>query len=542
MTTKDGNVRPPASRALAPFEPQYAMTAMVASADHLATSAAVDIMRSGGSAADAAIAANAVLAVTLPSQCGLGGDIFAIVHEPGREPAVLTGAGRAGSGSSAERLRAEGHRRMPAFDIRSVTVPGCVDGWVMLHRRYGRLPFGQLLRAAIDYARAGFPASSFLADALAGNKAGAAERIEGAMPTDGPLRAGTVLRRPDLARTLEAVAAGGREAFYGGEFGKALLSLGSGWFVPGDLEVVQAEWTEPLQASVFGARVWIPRPPSSAYLVPTAGWIAGTFGLPSSPDDPQWAHVLVEAMRQAAFDRPSVLFDGADGDALLSASRLAPRAAGLSATRSAVLGDSYRPGGTTYLCAVDADRMAVSLMQSNCMGFGSRLTAGGTGVWLHNRGIGFSLDPASPSFLRPARRPAHTLSPVLVTDHANGLRAVLGTRGGDSQPQVVLQLLARMLAHGQDPAAALAAPRWILRGDGDDTSFATWESQGRVRVCLEANAPPAWAAGLRERGHVVEGEPAFAHSCGHAQVIELASGVLRGAADPRSGSGSAAGF
>jgi gamma-glutamyltranspeptidase/glutathione hydrolase len=247
-------------------------------------------------------------------------------------------------------------------------------------------------------------------------------------------------------------------------------------------------------------------------------------------------------MRHAAVDRPDVLFDGADGEALLSASRLQPRAEALSTDRTAALEDRYRPGGTTYLCVVDSDRMAVSLMQSNCMSFGSRLVADRTGVWLHNRGIGFSLDPASPNVLRPGSRPAHTLSPILVTDTRNRLRAVLGTRGGDSQPQVVLQLLTRIFGCGQDPATALASPRWILRGEGDDTSFATWESQGRVRVALEAHAPPAWSAGLRERGHRVETEPEFSHATGHAQVIGLASGVLQGAADPRSRSGSAGGY
>lgn len=533
-----------ASTALAPFEPSYAATAMVASVDHLATSAAVGVLRRGGSAVDAAIAANAVLAVTLPNQCGLGGDIFALVHEPGEEPAVLTGAGRAGSGAGrvAGQLRAQGHQRMPPFDIRSVTVPGCVDGWMLLHDRYGRLPFGPLLDAAIGYARSGFPARSFLADTLTGDKAGAAAHIEGATAAHGRVEAGTVLRRPDLARTLEAVARGGRDAFYGGEFGKALLRLGDGLFTPGDLERVQAEWTRPLRADVFGVRLWTPEPPSSAYLVPAAAWIAERFGLPGDPGDPLWAHVLVEAMRHAAVDRPDVLFDGADGDALLAESRLRPRAESLRVDRAADLEDRYRRGGTTYLCVVDGDRMAVSLMQSNCMSFGSRLVAGDSGVWLHNRGIGFSLVPGSPSELRPGARPAHTLSPVLVTDDRNQLRAALGTRGGDSQPQVVLQLLARMFGSGQDPATALASPRWILRGEDDDTSFATWESQGRVRVAIESNAPSEWAAGLRARGHRVEDEPAFSHACGHAQVIELASGMLRGAADPRSRSGSASGY
>lgn len=517
---------------------------MAATVDHLATEAAVGVLRRGGSAVDAAIAANAVLGVTLPNQCGLGGDLFALVHEPEREPAVLTGAGRAGSGAAAGKLRARGHERMPAHDIASVTVPGCVDGWVLLHERYGRLPFGSLLEAAIGYARDGFPARSFLAGTLNGDKADAARHIDGAAPSDGPVTPGTILRRPGLARTLEAIASSGREAFYAGAFGQALLDLGGGLFTAGDLDTVQAEWTEPLKTDVFGVRVWAPAPPSSAYLVSSSAWIAERAGLPDDPGDPLWAHVLVEAMRHAAVDRPDVLFDGADGNALLSQARLRPRAAAVSPGSAADLTDSYRPGGTTYLAVVDGDRLAVSFMQSNCMSFGSRLVAGDSGVWLHNRGIGFSLVPGSPDELRPGRRPAHTLSPVLVTDKRDRLRATIGTRGGDSQPQVVLQLLARMFAAGQDPAAALAAPRWTLRGEGDETSFATWESQGRVRVALEGNAPEGWAAGLRERGHRVEEQPAFSHAAGHAQVIEAAAGtgMLRGAADPRSRSGSAAGY
>lgn len=526
---------------LAPFEARYARTAMVASVDHLANSAAISVLQSGGSAVDAAITANAVLAVSLPNQCGLGGDIFALVHQPGQQPVVLTGAGRAGSGSSAAQLLAEGHRRMPAFDIRSVTVPACVDGWFMLHDRFGRLPFRELMEPAIDYARFGFPASSFLAGVLADNSFGVAAYIEGA-ESCGQVKAGQVLRRPGLARTLESLATGGREAFYRGEFGKALANLGDGLFTSGDLETVQAEWTHAARSIAFGMQVWVPKPPSSGYLALTASWIAEKFGLPDDPMDPMWAHVLVEAMRHAAVDRPHVLFDGAEAGALLSPHRLRPRAEALSANRAADLCDSYRPGGTTYLCAIDGDRMAVSLMQSNAMSFGSRLVAGDTGVWLHNRGIGFDLNPTSQNVLCPGRRPAHTLSPVLVTDDANMLRGLLGTRGGDSQPQIVLQLLARILAHGADPATALAAPRWTLRGEDDDTSFGTWNSQGRVRVRLEANAPSAWFNGLHARGHQVERIPAFSHASGHAQAIEVCGDALRGAADPRSGSGGASGF
>jgi gamma-glutamyltranspeptidase/glutathione hydrolase len=510
---------------------------MAVTADGLATSAAVDALRRGGSAADAAIAANAVLAVTLPNQCGLGGDLFAVVHRPGETPRVLESAGRAGSGADPAALRDRGLETMPVDEIASVTVPGCVDGWASLHRELGRLDWAGLFDAAIDAAGHGFAATPFVAKALSG-RPDAAAYIEGAQ---GPVRAGQLLRRPETGRLLADLAAGGRGAFFGDRFGSGLRELGAGQFSDEDLATDQARWTDPLWADVLGARVWTTAPPSAGYLTLASAWIASRLDLPGEPDG-VWAHLLVEAMRQAAHDRGAVLHDGADGAALVSPERLAPRVGGIRREVVADLSDSYRRGGTTYLTVVDEDRMAVSLIQSNCMSFGSGLVVPGTGVWLHNRGIGFSLAPGHPNELGPGRRPAHTLAPVLVTDDELRLVASLGTRGGDSQPQIVLQLLVRLLGLGQEPAEALAAARWILRGGNDDTSFNTWGFAGRVRVAVEAHAPSSWEATLRHVGHEVDVEPAFGHAFGHAQIIAVDGDGLVGAADPRATSGSAAGF
>lgn len=519
----------------------YTSRVMVATVDPLASQAGVEMLRRGGSAADAAIAANAVLAVTLPNQCGLGGDLFALVHSGGgTAPAVLNASGRAGSGASAERLRDEGRDRMPVRgDVRSATVPGCVDGWLALHDRFGRLPLADLLAPARGYAEEGFPASPYLAEAapkVAATPAGAE------LAPGGVLSAGQVIRRPGVGRLLAHIGEHGREPFYGGEFGQQLVAMGGGLFTAADCADSQAEWVEPISIAAWGHRIWGPPPNSQAYLTLAAAWLAERLDLPSDPAGPAWPHLLVEAVRQASYDRPAMLHEHADGAALLSPERLRPRLDAISRTQTATLTERHLPGGTTYLCAVDRDGMGVSLMQSNAMSFGSRLVVGDTGVFLHNRGIGFSLTPGHPAEYAPGRRPPHTLSPALVTAADGRLRAVLGTRGGDSQPSVVLQLLTRLLHTGQDPATTISAPRFVLRGANDESSFDTWGFAGAVRVALEGHAPAAWAGGLRRLGHRVETEPAYSHPFGHAQLIVAEPDHLAGAADPRSLSASVVGY
>jgi gamma-glutamyltranspeptidase/glutathione hydrolase len=514
---------------------------MVSTVDALATEAGRAALRRGGSAIDAAIAANAVLTVTLPNQCGLGGDLFAIVQRRGEAPEVLVAAGRAGSGADAGALRAEGHQHMPYdADIRSVTIPGCVDGWLALHSRYARLDLAELLEPARRYAAGGFTSSRYVAEAV--SRRAATSPDAAAMTTDGHLSPGGLVRRPGAARVLTAIGELGRRGFYEGEFGAALVELGDGLFTDDDLRADQAEWTTPLSVDVWGSRLWTPPPPSQGYITLSAAWLAEQAGLGSDPDDPRWPHLLIEAVRQASHDRPEVLFDGADGAALIEGDRLAPRIAGISPDRVADLSDSYRRGGTTYLCAVDGEGTVVSLIQSNCMSFGSGLVAGRTGIWLQNRGIGFSLVPGHPGEYGPGRRPAHTLAPGLLTDEAGEFRAVLGTRGGDSQPQIVLQLVARLLGGEHDPATVLAAGRWVLRGAADESSFDTWGFEGRVRVAVEGQAPAGWADGLRSRGHEVRMEAPFSHAFGHAQMIVSDGSRLAGAADPRSDSAAVAGY
>jgi gamma-glutamyltranspeptidase/glutathione hydrolase len=522
---------------------------MVCSVDALATTVGVGVLKDGGTAVDAAIATNAVLAVTAQHLCGLGGDLFALVHPGGggqREPQALVAVGAAGSGADPTRLRAEGHRRMPPRgDLCSVTVPGCVDGWLALHERFGRLPLADLLMPARALAAEGFPASPLLAAAAA--------RVEGLPGADdyhrpGGLRPGDTVTRPLVAAILATLADEGRDGFYLGAFGDGLIALGrrghhrrddgpdGGLFSVEDLARPNARWARPVGTTAWGHGIWTAPPPSQGYLVPAAAWIADTLPLPADPEDPAWPHLLAEAARWAGYDRPAVLHEHADGAALTAVERLGPRRAAIDPARRTAPAAPAAPGGTTYLCAVDRDGMGVSLINSNAAGWGAHLVVPGTGIFLQNRGLGFSLEPGHPAEYAPGRRPPHTLAPALVTDATGSLRAVLGTMGGDSQPQIVLQLLARLVRDGQSVGRAVGAPRWFLGTGG----FDTWTGGAEEDVVsLESGSPAGWAPGLRRRGHVVRED---AGPAGHAHaIVRTDAGGVTGAADPRAVIGLAAG-
>lgn len=529
------------SRPQVPFATRYARSGMVCSVDHLASDAGVALLRAGGSAADAAVAASAVLAVTTQHMCGMGGDLWALVHHAaGQPPAALNASGRAGSGADAARLRAEGRTRMRfRSDIRSVPVPGCVDGWLALHERFGRAPLAEVLAAAVDLAEGGFP--------LSPHGAAATSLLEGAA-NSGDYRAasrpGVLVRRPGVGTALREIVDGGREAYYEGDFGHDLIELGGGEYTRDDLARSQADWVTPLCTTAWDHTIWTVPPNSQGYLTLAGAWIADGLDLPSDPDEPLFAHLLAEAAKQAGWDRPEVLSEGADGDALISPGRLAPRRSAISPDAASPLGAAAGTGDTMYLAAVDAERMGVSLIQSNASGWGVGLWTPTHRISLHNRGIGFSLDEGHPAEYRPRRRPPHTLAPALVRRADGSLRSVVGTMGGDAQPQVLLQVLARSLALGDEPAQAIGAGRWRW-GAAAGTGFDTWAEPENLELRVEGHAAWATAGGLADlarRGHRVGSDAAHDNSFGHAHLIEIHDGVLAGAADPRALTGSAAGY
>ena len=508
---------------------------MVASADGLATQAGLSILAQGGNAVDAAIATNAAIAVTGPHLCGMGGDLFALVHHQGRVE-CLNASGRSGGGASAAALQAEGHSVMPfRHDVRTVTVPGCVDGWAALHERFGTLPMAALLAPAIALAHDGFPASPLLVGSLTRLDPQGREALHEL--AEQAHRPNDRVRRPGTAAALRAIADGGRAAFYEGDFGRGLLQLGDGWFTEADLARSQADWVTPLQATAWGVDLFTVPPNSQGYLTLGAAALAGNLELPADTGDEWWAHLLIEAAKVAGFDRPAVLHAAADGDSLLAA--IAGRAHLLDHDRAADWPMQSNPGDTTYLCTADQHGMGVSLIQSNASGFGSWLVEPTTQINLHNRGLGFSLADGSPALLAPSTRPPHTLSPALAMRDGQ-LAAVFGTMGGDAQPQILLQLAARLFHQHQSPAVAMHAGRWALTGPV--TGFDTWTAPTGPIVEIEGNAPSHWAAELADRGHRTSVLAPFDSAFGHAQIIMRdGNGFWAGATDPRARVGSVAG-
>ncbi|HAX04086.1 MAG TPA: gamma-glutamyltranspeptidase [Acidimicrobiaceae bacterium] len=521
-----------------PFKSRSSRNGMVCSIDHLASGAGVAVLRKGGSAADAAIAASAVLAVTSQHMCGVGGDLWALVHVPGEpKPFALNASGHSGSGAETGSLHRDGLLEMPFHkDPRSIPIPGCVDGWLALHNRFGRLPLQEVLSDAIHLAIEGFPISAECAQAtkLLVDIDNTEDYFSG-----GPPQVGQIIRRAKLGETLQELAHEGRDSFYLGKFGEDLVSFGAGEYTDEDLQTTQADWVEPLSVEAFGQRIWSLPPNSQGYLCLSSAWIADQLDLPSDSSDPLFWHLLAEASLQAGFDRPEVLHQHANGEALIDPTRLKPRSNAISRERTSQLPTGINAGDTIYLNAVDADRMGVSLIQSNASGWGALVFLPQTRISLHNRGIGFSSDPKSAASYGPKRRPPHTLAPTLVEDLDGSLRALVGTMGGDSQPQIVLQLLTRLFVAGEDPGTALASPRWRFAGSSS-TGFNTWADPKQVRLEIEGDHPELNTE-LTKLGHTLSSLPANNSAFGHAHIISLQDGVLSGAAEPRvSASGTAA--
>ena len=502
---------------------------LVCTVDRRATDAGLAALISGGSAADAAIAANAVLAVTCPHLCGMGGDLWAIVDEPGRSPVVLNAAGRAGGGVDATRLRARGDTQMPMRgDLVSVPVPGCVDGWLALSERYGRLGLDEVFDPAMTLATDGFAASPLLALSAI---------LVDHLDVDGigaELREGDTVRRPGVADAMCAVARDGRDGFYQGAFGQGLLRMGAGVFTQEDLRRVNAQWFAALGLEVFGRRIWTAPPGSQGYLILATLHVAEALGLPDDDSDPGWFETLVAAAVVTGADRPSMLHEHADGEVLLGDSNLSRW---VDAARRWLEGPK-RPlvarGDTTYLCVRDRAGMAVSLIQSNAADYGAHLVEPATGIYLHNRGVGFSLEPGHPAELAPGARPPSTLSPVLVTDRQGDLVAIAGTMGGDSQPQLMAQHLSRLLHSDLEPAAVLDAPRWVLRREGG-RGFDLWndDADATIGLVTDRGGLDRWSDAASELCTRLEVESWRSPTFGHAHLIARDSDGWIGRAEPR---------
>jgi gamma-glutamyltranspeptidase len=512
---------------------------VVATPHYLASQAGLRVLQDGGSAVDAAVAANAVLQVVYPHNCAAGGDAFWIIYDPreGR-PIALNGSGRAPAAATPHRLRERGLIRMPMHGPLPVTVPGVVDSWHEALARYGRLGLERDLVAAIEYAEHGFPATPKLCRVI-GEEAGLLALSPAASATFLPAgalpRPGQVLRNPDLANTYRILAREGRDAFYRGEIGEriaaAVQELG-GLLTNEDLAAHRSDWVEPLSTTYRGYEVY-EFPPNSQGLTALIelNLIEGFDLSALARRGVRWQHLLIEAKRLAFADRDTYLTDPdamtVDAHYLVSKQYANQRRRRIDTRTAAPFHPPGNPsaGDTIYLCVVDRDGQCVSLIQSLYFAFGSGVMVPGTGLLLQNRGAYFSLRDGHVNILAPRKRTLHTLMPAMMFRDGRPC-LVFGSMGGDGQAQTHLQLVTNILDAGMDVQEALDAPRWL--------SGAVIAEHGPEPLLMENRFPPEVCAGLNAIGHEVVPLGPWESLMGHAQAIMLREeGVLAGGADSR---------
>jgi len=508
----------------------HAANGMCASSHPLASAAAIDILRRGGNAADAAIAAALICGLGEPGMTGLGGDMFALVKPAGSETIWgLNGSGRAPKALTADRLRAEGHSAIPAASPHAVTIPTAIDGFIRLSEAHGRLGLDAVLAPVIDYAEHGVP----VAPRAAFDWARDADKLTGAARRhylrDGkPYATGQVFRAPGQAEVLRRIARDGRAGFYEGEVAAdmilSLRALG-GLHTEEDFAAARATEAAPVSARYRG-RELVELPPNNggatallmALMADRIDW--SSF----DPFGAERAHLEAEITKLAMDARNRVIGDPN------STTRLDHMLAGETTDRLVALIDPLRarpeaevPAATEevhretiYLCVVDRDRMVVSLIYSIFHDFGSGLASERFGILFHNRGAGFNLIPGHPNELGPGKRPMHTILPAMLRE---GGRVVMpfGVMGGQYQPTGQMRLLTNIFEYGMDPQQAIDGPR----------SFA---ADGALR--LERGYGPAVAEALAAMGHRIE-RPEVAIGGAQAIWVDEANGTLVGASDPR---------
>jgi gamma-glutamyltranspeptidase/glutathione hydrolase len=502
--------------------------AAVATAHYLASATGLSVLAGGGNAVDAAIAANLTLGVVTPYACGYGGDLFAVVWD-GALHGYL-GSGRSPGEATRDGVAARaGTAHMPVFGPDTVTVPGGVAGWFDLLARWGSRDFATLAQDAITYARDGFEVSAGAATVFAeGGLLYRAEEPSFAAWRDvyADVDAGTWLRQPALARTLDRLVRDGPDAYYRGPIGDAIvatLAEHGGVMQRGDLVAHAGEWVTPLHAAYRGVDVVELPPPTQGVTALETLRILDGIPEPEAPVDRE--HLRIEALKQALADRDRYVTDpdhmARPATELLADPWIETRRRAVRVDRATVPDPGVaQRGGTTYLCAADRDGLLVSLIQSNFTSFGSGVHVPEWGINLNNRGFSFSLDPDRPNVFGPAKRPMHTLIPAMAfRDQAPWL--VFGSMGGDAQTAVHVQLLTHLIDRAADPRDALSAPRWRV-------------DPGTWRVHAETRFPAELLDGLRARGHQLDGTRSYDPSMGHAHIIRLEAAGYAAAADPRS--------
>jgi gamma-glutamyltranspeptidase / glutathione hydrolase len=505
---------------------------MVVTPHPLATAAGVDALRGGGSAVDAAVAANAMLAVVYCNACGLGGDAFALVWDPREERLHgFNGSGRSPAALTIDRVRAAGYPTMPARGPLPVTVPGAVDAWAELLARFGRRTLTDAVLPAAAVADEGYALTAVNVRAIAAGLPTFDESARSVFATAG--EPGSRFRQPLLAATLRMLADGGRDAYYGGPIGAEIaraIQAAGGVMTADDIAAHRGDWAEPISTLYHGMEVATMPPNSQGITALIALNVLSRLGW--AADAP--LHARIEAIKVAWSERDRCVADpergAADASALLSDEHAAWLASRLSPERAQRYVPTNPPGGgTVYLCAADADGMMVSLIESNYMGFGSGIMGGSTGIMLQNRGAYFSLDPSHPNALAPRSRTLHTLMPGMLLRDGRA-EIALGAMGGDGQPQTMVQLVTGLVDDGLAPQALVDRPRWVVSTEAAGAPLGP--------ISVEADGwTEAEAASLRELGHEVAFVEPRTPMMGWAQVIRRhADGSYEGGADPRADS------
>jgi gamma-glutamyltranspeptidase/glutathione hydrolase len=524
-----------------PLRPVWSRNGVVAGPNALTAAAGLRALAAGGRAADAAVAMAAMSSVTMPQMCGLGGDAFAVVYEPDQELVAYNGSGPAPAEASLERYRAAGHEAMPSTGWWSVAVPGALGVYLAVHDRHGRLPLRDLWEPAIERARHGFAMDVRLSGDIA---AGAALLAADTEATRVYLAAGrspapgTVLRNPDLARSLELIVRD-RDALTNGEIAERIAHTGAqggALLRLSDLADAAPDVGPPLAVQYRGATIGSnPLPSQGVILLEMLNLLEDLDVAAADPLDPNFVHLLVEIKKLAFADRNALLGDprfvAAPVDVLLSREFARARRADIMPTASWPSAASVGGEDTTSFVAVDGSGEAVSFIHSISALWGSGVMPADTGILLNNRaGRSFVLDTAHPNCLAPGKRPMHTLHAYVAVDHSDGRLLLAGnTPGGDGQPQWNLQVLTHLLDRAGDAMAAVAAPRWTSLPGTDPQSLAT-----PSRVALETGFPPAAVDGLRRRGHVVDMNDGY--SFGSVMLARsTGGGAFEAAADPRDG-------
>jgi gamma-glutamyltranspeptidase/glutathione hydrolase len=550
--------------------PVIARNGAAATAHPLATQTAIDILRAGGSAIDAAIAANAMLGLVEPTGNGIGGDIFVIVWDPETQRLYgYNGSGRTPRGMSLAQMRREARRRgnpdaVPSFGAASVSVPGTVDGWFALHDRFGRLPMSDLLAPTIRYAREGAPIPQTIAMYWANNRrrletefaAGRLQEVANAralyfcrencgeyrqMPDGHGL-----FRNPDLANTLELLSRDGRDAYYRGPVARTIdlyMRRIGGWLRYDDLVRHEGEWVDPICAPYRSVEVCELPPNSQGVVALQTLRILEAFDLRSmgflSADS---LHTQIEATRLAFADRAQFYgdpaFTGFDTHQLLTDEYTAQRRAMISNDRAMPPpphAELRIDGDTTYLTTADSSGMMVSLIQSNYRGMGSGLVPDGLGFMLQDRAELFSLESGHPNVYAPGRRPFQTIIPAFALRDGQPWLA-FGVMGGDMQPQGHVQIIVNLIDYDMDLQAAGDAARYRFYGGAEPTGD---EPDGVGFVAMENGILPDVRRELERRGHRIR--PADGSFGGYQAILRQPNGIYEVATEMRK-DGSAGGY